>query len=129
VYRHLHFFKTTKVLICQQIKSKEFRATYRNLTLGIKGTISERRLPMNRFDDLVSEQLKTMDKLLFIQSEIERCQKLEAELQELEKETELLAIKAEINNMKLELQQIHKIFEEQTEEVVRTYQQKIQPIA
>jgi len=84
---------------------------------------------MNRFDELVSEQLKTMDKLLFIQSELERCQQLELELQELERETELLAIKEEIHNMKLELQEIHKIFELQTEEVVRTYQQKIQPIA
>ncbi|MBE4910491.1 hypothetical protein IMZ08_20860 [Bacillus luteolus] len=84
---------------------------------------------MNRFDQLVSEQLKTMDKLLFIQSEIERCQQLEKELITLQNQTELDSIQAEISNMKLELRQIQETFEHQTEEVIRTYQDRQQPIA
>jgi hypothetical protein len=84
---------------------------------------------MNHFEELVGEQLKTMDKLLFIQSEIERCQQLEAELQSLQKQTELRTIQEEIIQMKIELQKIHQMFERQTEEVVKSYQSKIQPIA
>ncbi|WP_078549844.1 YgaB family protein [Litchfieldia alkalitelluris] len=84
---------------------------------------------MNHFEELVGEQLKTMDKLLFIQSEIERCQQIEAELQSLQKETELQSIQEEITKMKVELQMIHEMFERQTEEVVKTYQDKVQPIA
>ncbi len=84
---------------------------------------------MNHFDELVGEQLKTMDKLLFIQSEIERCQQLEGELQLLQNETELKSIQDEILRMKVELQHIHQMFEKQTEEVVKAYQEKIQPIA
>ncbi|MBD8071208.1 YgaB family protein [Bacillus sp. PS06] len=84
---------------------------------------------MNHFEELVSEQLKTMDKLLFIQSEIERCQELEEELQALERETELQSIQEEIMKMKIELKVIHQMFERQTEEVVKSYQSKVQPIA
>ncbi|MFC4319874.1 YgaB family protein [Litchfieldia salsa] len=84
---------------------------------------------MNHFEELVGEQLKTMDKLLFIQSEIERCQQLEVELQSLQKQTELVSIQEEIVQMKMELQKIHRMFEKQTEEVVKSYQSKVQPIA
>lgn len=84
---------------------------------------------MNQFDDLVGEQLKTMDRLLFIQSEIERCQEIEEELQKLQKQTELESIQEEINEMKRELLQIHDLFQRQTEEVIRTYQERILPIA
>ncbi|MCH1627520.1 YgaB family protein [Ferdinandcohnia quinoae] len=84
---------------------------------------------MDQFDDLVSEQLKTMDRLLFIQSEIERCQELEEELIQLQNETELESIQEEISHMKQELLQIHHLFQQQTEEVIRTYQERIQPIA
>ena len=35
---------------------------------------------MNEFDRLIGEQLRTMDKLLFLQSEIERCQEIEQQL-------------------------------------------------
>ena len=84
---------------------------------------------MSNFDDLVGEQLKTMDKLLFVQSEIERCQQLEAELLDLQEKTTIQAIKEEIATMKVELRQIHEIFDKQTEELVQLYQQSIQPIA
>lgn len=80
---------------------------------------------MSNFNALVSEQLKTMDKLLFIQSEIERCQELEKQILELQKETELQPIQEEIKRMQDELTQIHDLFQQQTEEVIRSYQGKI----
>ncbi len=80
---------------------------------------------MSDFNALVGEQLKTMDKLLFIQSEIERCQELEKQVLELQKETELQPIQEEIKRMQDELTQIHDLFQQQTEEVIRSYQGKI----
>ncbi|WP_453991053.1 YgaB family protein [Bacillus nitroreducens] len=80
---------------------------------------------MSNFNDLVGEQLKTMDKLLFIQSEIERCQELEKQILELQKETELKTLKEEIKQMQEELAQIHDLFQQQTEEVIRSYKGKI----
>jgi len=80
---------------------------------------------MSDFNALVGEQLKTMDKLLFIQSEIERCQELEKQILELQKETELQPIQEEIKRMQDELTQIHDLFQQQTEEVIRSYQGKI----
>ncbi|MDR4887579.1 YgaB family protein [Fredinandcohnia sp. QZ13] len=80
---------------------------------------------MSNFNDLVGEQLKTMDKLLFIQSEIERCQELESQILELQKETDLETIQEEIKRMQEELMQIHDLFQKQTEEVIRSYQGKM----
>ncbi|MDF0725926.1 YgaB family protein [Cytobacillus sp. S13-E01] len=84
---------------------------------------------MDTFNQLINEQLKTMDKLLFLQSEIERCQDIESVLIDLEDKTELTSIQEEIDKMKIELRQIQRTFELQTEEVIRTYQDKKQPIA
>ncbi|PLR95402.1 YgaB family protein [Bacillus sp. T33-2] len=78
---------------------------------------------MDQFNQLVTTQLKTMDKLLDIQSELEKCQQIEEELQSLQQETELEEIRAEIQRMKNELSDIHRIFEQQTEEVIRSYQE------
>lgn len=77
---------------------------------------------MNNFNQLVNEQMKTMEKLLFLQAELERCQELEKELRSLKQETELESIQIEIAKMKEELLAIHKTFENQTEEVIRSYQ-------
>ncbi|MBM6616455.1 YgaB family protein [Bacillus suaedaesalsae] len=79
---------------------------------------------MSRFDELVREQLKTMDKLLFLQSEIERCQQVEMELIEIQNNTELQSVKEEIQKMKAELKEIHTMFEIQTEEVISSYKHK-----
>ncbi len=76
---------------------------------------------MSLFDQLVHEQLKTMDVLLFLHSEIERCQQLEMELGNLQSETELLSIKEEIQKMKSELKQIQQTFQQQTEDVIAAY--------
>ncbi|MBA2876524.1 YgaB family protein [Thermaerobacillus caldiproteolyticus] len=79
---------------------------------------------MEPFDRLVSEQLKTMDQLLFLQSEIERCQALEEELIELQNEAKLQSIQEEIQQMKQQLKEIQRVFEKQTEEVIQSYQRQ-----
>ncbi|AND38717.1 MULTISPECIES: YgaB family protein [Bacillaceae] len=78
---------------------------------------------MENFNSLVSEQMKTMEKLLYLQSELERCQEIEEELKAIQQETELESVQYEIARMKEELKEIHRIFEEQTEEVIRSYQE------
>lgn len=77
---------------------------------------------MDLFERLVNEQLKTMDKLLFLQSEIERCQAIEKQLIELQQEAKLQSIQKEICQMKRQLKEIQKMFEKQTEEVILSYQ-------
>lgn len=80
---------------------------------------------MNEFNLLVGEQLKTMDKLLFLQSEIERCQEVESQLNTLKEQSELLSVQEEISKMKDELMDIQRLFEKQTEEVIRSYQSQL----
>lgn len=77
---------------------------------------------MEDFNRLVSEQMKTMDKLLYLQSELERCQEIEQELKNSQEETKLGNVQSEIIRMKNELKEIHQVFEKQTEEVIRSYQ-------
>jgi uncharacterized protein YoaH (UPF0181 family) len=74
------------------------------------------------FDQLVGEQLKTMDKLLYLQSEIERCQEIMSELIALQDETKIHSVKDEIEQKKKELNRIQEVFEQQTEEVIRSYE-------
>nr|WP_263323079.1 YgaB family protein [Neobacillus sp. Marseille-Q6967] len=78
---------------------------------------------MNHFNRLVSEQMMTMEKLLYLQAELERCQEIEHQLQSLQKETELESVQYEINQMKKELKEIQEIFEKQTEEVIQSYRE------
>ncbi|AIM17266.1 hypothetical protein HW35_14260 [Bacillus sp. X1(2014)] len=78
---------------------------------------------MDHFNKLVSEQMVTMDKLLCLQSELERCQKIKAELQALQNETDLESIQSDIQKMKKELKEIQFIFEKQTEEVINSYRE------
>ncbi|MGX6444679.1 YgaB family protein [Neobacillus sp. K501] len=78
---------------------------------------------MNHFSRLVSEQMMTMEKLLYLQSELERCQEIEEQLITLQSETELESIQIDINQMKKELKEIQEIFEKQTEEVIQSYRE------
>jgi uncharacterized coiled-coil DUF342 family protein len=78
---------------------------------------------MDQFNELVSTQMKTMDKLLYLQSELERCQQIEKQLITLRQNAELDEVREEIDRMKDELKDIHRVFEEQTEDVIRTYQE------
>ena len=78
---------------------------------------------MNHFNRLVSEQMVTMEKLLYLQAELERCQEIEEELQNLQNETNLESVQTDINQMKKELKEIQQIFEKQTEEVIQSYRE------
>lgn len=76
---------------------------------------------MEDFNRLVSQQMMTMEKLLYLQAELERCQVIEEELQALQNETQLESVQMEIQQMKQELADIQRIFEEQTDEVILSY--------
>lgn len=77
---------------------------------------------MDRFDLAVAEQLKTMDRLLDLQSEIERCQKVERQLNEIQEEAnKLRELKEDIAQMKKDLRDIQLVFENQTEEAIKSY--------
>jgi YgaB-like protein len=67
--------------------------------------------------------MKTMDKLLFLQSELERCEDIEIQLKKLEQENELESVHRELSKMKDELKKLQKMFEMQTEDVIRSYQE------
>lgn len=77
-----------------------------------------------RFNELVTEQLETMDKLLYLQSEIERCQELEKELIELQEMTRVECLQQEILSKKKELREIQQMFQRQTDEVILSYQKE-----
>lgn len=79
---------------------------------------------MNYFNQLVSKQMVTMEKLLYLQAELERCKQIESELMELKNETDLESIQADIQQMRKELKEIQLIFEKQTEEVINSYREK-----
>ena len=78
---------------------------------------------MDHFNNLVSTQMKTMDKLLYLQSELERCKQIEQQLISLRQNTKLSDIRNEIDQIMVELRTIHEVFEAQTEEVIRSYQE------
>jgi hypothetical protein len=67
--------------------------------------------------------MMTMEKLLYLQGELERCQEIEEQLQTLQNETELESVQFDINQMKKELKEIQEIFEKQTEEVIQSYRE------
>lgn len=79
---------------------------------------------VSQFNKLITDQLKTMDKLLFLQSEIERCQEIEKELAELQQQSKLESIHKEIMEMKEELKGIQKEFQDQTNEVIQMYSEE-----
>ncbi|WHY01771.1 YgaB family protein [Neobacillus sp. DY30] len=78
---------------------------------------------MDHFNRLVSEQMMTMEKLLYLQGELERCQEIEQQLQTIQNETELESVQFDINQMKKELKEIQEVFEKQTEEVIQSYRE------
>jgi uncharacterized protein YoaH (UPF0181 family) len=57
-----------------------------------------------------------------LQSEIERCQEIMSELIALQDETKIHSVKDEIEQKKKELNRIQEVFEQQTEEVIRSYE-------
>ncbi|TYS21334.1 hypothetical protein FZC71_19220 [Bacillus subtilis] len=83
--------------------------------------------PMTEFEKLVSEQMKTMDKLLDLQSELDRCKQIEAELRHLERDARLLGIQNEIAVKRKHLADIQDMFQQQTEQVIRSYRSSEKP--
>ncbi|MGE6379276.1 YgaB family protein [Peribacillus muralis] len=83
---------------------------------------------MEEFNRLINNQLKTMDKLLRLQSEIEKCQDIEKQLLALQEESEVITIQEEIQLKKQELKSIHDRFESQTEAVILYFQQQQEAI-
>lgn len=80
---------------------------------------------MEQFSRLVSEQMQTMDQLLFLQAELERCQEVEQQLIKLQEEDKLDHIQNEIIRMKQELKEIQQMFQRQTEEVIQSYKKEL----
>jgi hypothetical protein len=78
---------------------------------------------MVHFNRLVSEQMVTMEKLLHLQAELERCQQIEVELQTLQDAKDLKSIQTDLQLMRKELKEIQLIFERQTEKVINSYQE------
>jgi len=58
---------------------------------------------MQEFNRLVAKQVQTMDRLLFLQSELERCQEIENVLKELQQESQVASVQLEITIQKLGL--------------------------
>ncbi|PFH83490.1 YgaB family protein [Bacillus sp. AFS088145] len=76
---------------------------------------------MQLFDELVSRQLETMDQLIKIQEEIERCQEIENQLFELEDLSKLSSIQDEIHIMRSELKAIQDTFLIQTQQIIKSF--------
>jgi len=76
---------------------------------------------MQVFDELVSRQLETMDQLIKIQEEIERCQEIENQLFELEDLSKLSSIQDEIHIMRTELKAIQNTFLLQTQQIIKSF--------
>lgn len=77
---------------------------------------------MNEFDRLIGEQVQTMDRLLYLQTEIERCKEMEQQFMKSRDKNKVDTIQEEIVTKTNELVEIQEIFEKQTEEVIRCFQ-------
>lgn len=76
---------------------------------------------MNRFEQLISEQMETMDQIITLQNELEHYQKLEEQYLLSEEREKVMFIRGEIDRLKKELEKIHSLFDQQTEELIRSY--------
>lgn len=81
-------------------------------------------MTMKSFEELVNEQMLIMDKLLNMQTELDRYRELEEELRNRKKEQDLLSVQDDIMEMKKELNSIQNIFMQLTERVIESYQTK-----
>ncbi len=79
---------------------------------------------MKSFEELVNEQMEIMDKLLHMQTELDRYMDLEEELRNRKNHADLLTVQDDINEMKKELDTIQTIFMQLTEKVIESYQSK-----
>jgi HD superfamily phosphohydrolase YqeK len=79
---------------------------------------------MKLFNDLVTAQMKTMDQLLYLQGEVERCEAFKEELVKLQDEAKMKGLEEEIEKMKNELKDIQQTFERQTMEVIESFEKE-----
>jgi hypothetical protein len=79
---------------------------------------------MKSFEELVNEQMEIMDKLLHMQTELDRYMDLEEELRNRKNHVDLLTVQDDISEMKKELDTIQTIFMQLTEKVIESYQSK-----
>ena len=79
---------------------------------------------MKTFEELVNEQMVIMDKLLQMQTELDRYMDLEEELRSRKNVVDLLSVQDDIHEMKKELDTIQTIFMQLTEKVIESYQSK-----
>ena len=79
---------------------------------------------MKSFEELVNEQMIIMDKLLHMQTELDRYMDLEEELRNRKNATDLVSVQEDITEMKRELDSIQTIFMQLTEKVIESYQSK-----
>ncbi|GGE78287.1 YgaB family protein [Priestia taiwanensis] len=76
---------------------------------------------MERFNELVGEQLKIMDRLLYIQAKIERYQEQEREWQVAKEGEKVELVQQKLAAMKNELKRMQQQFEAQTKEVIMSF--------
>ena len=74
---------------------------------------------MKRFDELVEEQLRTMDELLKLQVHLEKYQNLEMDKQDMK---ELHFIRQEIQRTEKTLKALQQKFEQQTAAVIHSFE-------
>ena len=79
---------------------------------------------MKSFEELVNEQMVIMDKLLHMQTELDRYMDLEEELRNRKNTLDLVSVQEDISEMKRELDTIQAIFMQLTEKVIESYQSK-----
>ncbi|PFA20368.1 MULTISPECIES: YgaB family protein [Bacillus cereus group] len=77
---------------------------------------------MNLFDKLVGEQLQTMDELLKLQAHLEKYQQIEVSERENYDKKDLHFIRQEINRTEQALKLLHEKFEQQTNEVIHSFE-------
>ncbi|QWI15012.1 stress-induced protein [Bacillus wiedmannii] len=77
---------------------------------------------MNDFDKLVGEQLETMDELLKLQAHLEKYQQIEMSEKDTCDKKELHFIRQEIYRTELALKLLHEKFEEQTNNVIQSFE-------
>jgi hypothetical protein len=82
---------------------------------------------MKSFEELVNEQMVIMDKLLHMQTELDRYMELEEELRNRKNDEDLLCVQDDISEIKRELDTIQTIFMQLTEKVIESYQSKSAP--
>ena len=79
----LHYDVTKQLLLItfqrNVVKNSEYIRVTKSLRcyLCTGGNINKWVISVEEFNRLVTEQMKTMDRLLFLQSELERCQEIE----------------------------------------------------